>query len=165
LSTCCKQAREGISDGKNSDQVMRELVYPLTEIILGTVRLLPAPARHVPLRFQCIRLCQQLAASTEKFIPTTSLLMPVLDLKEINMKPKKIKSKGGGATTRGVQLPFMLKLSKDDPLRTAEEQEAVVAEFFKLLNRELELYRYSPGFPEFQFNINQRLKKVRLHFE
>jgi nucleolar complex protein 2 len=164
LSTCCKQAREGISDGKNADQLMRELVYPLTEIILGTVRLLPAPARHVPLRFHCIRLCQQLAASTEKFIPTTSLLMPVLDLKEINLKPKKIKSKGGSATIRGVQLPFMLKLSKDDPLRTAEEQEAVVAEFFKLLNRELDLYRYSPGFPEFQFNINQKLKKVRRVF-
>ena len=161
LSTCCKQAREGMNEGKNPDQLMRELVYPLTEIILGTVRLMPNPARLVPLRFQCIRLCQQLAASSEKFIPATSLLMPVLDLKELDMKPKKIKSKGSGSTTRGVQLPFLLKLSKDDPLRTAEEQEAVVAEFFQLLNRELELYRYSPGFPEFQFNINQKLKKVR----
>ncbi|CAB9512540.1 Nucleolar complex protein 2 homolog [Seminavis robusta] len=157
LSTCCKQAREGTNDGKNADHLMRELVYPLTEIIMGVVRLMPAPTRYVPLRFHCVRLCQQLAAASEKFIPTTSLLMPILDLKEISAKPKKVKSRG--ATTRGVQLPFLLRLPKDDPLRTAEEQEAVMAELFKLLNRELDLYQYSPGFPEFQFNVNQRLKK------
>jgi len=139
---------------------MRSLIYPLTEIILGTVRLAPAPTRHVPLRFHCVRLLQQLAASSEKFIPTTALLFEILDLKQLQQKPKKIKSKGGGDTTRGVQLPFLLKFSRDDPLRTAEEHEAVVSELFKLLNREVDLYRYSPGFPEFSIQITQTLKKV-----
>ena len=88
------------------------------------------------------------------------MLLEVLDFKELNMKPKKIKSKGGGATTRGVQLPFLIKLAKDDPLRTAEEQEACMAEVFKLLNREADLYRHSPGFPEYSMQITQRLKKV-----
>lgn len=157
LSGAVKQGREGIDN--HDESLMRSLVYPLTEIIMGTVRLAPAPARHAPLRFHCVRLLQQLAASTETFIPTTTMLFEVLDLKQVNMKPKKIKSKGGGATTRGVQLPFLIKLAKDDPLRTAEEQEACVAEVFKLLNREADLYRFSAGFPEFALLIQQRLRK------
>ena len=161
LSAACKQSHEGDDSGGGADdQLMQSLVYPLTEIILGTVRMAPAPSRHVPLRFHCIRLLQQLAASSETYIPTASILLETLDLKELNMKSKKIKSKGGGDTTRGIQLPFLLKLSRDDPLRTAEEQEACMVEIFKLLNREIDLYRYSAGFPEFSMQITQRLKKV-----
>ena len=161
LSAACKQSHEGDdSGGGGDDQLMQSLVYPLTEIILGTVRMTPAPSRHVPLRFHCIRLLQQLAASSEMYIPTSAILLETLDLKELNMKSKKIKSKGGGDTTRGIQLPFLLKLSKDDPLRTAEEQEACMVEIFKLLNREIDLYRYSAGFPEFSMQVMQRLKKV-----
>ena len=163
LSAACKQSHQGDhSGGGGDDQLMQSLVYPLTEIILGTIRMAPAPSRHIPLRFQCIRLLQQLAASSETYIPTAAVLMETLDLKELNMKSKKIKSKGGGDTTRGIQLPFLLKLSKDDPLRTAEEQEACMVEIFKLLNREIDLYRFSAGFPEFSMQIIQRLKKVSL---
>jgi len=159
LSAACKSFKEGTG---GDDQMMRSLVYPLTEIILGTVRVAPAPTRHVPLRFHCVRLLQQLAAASEMYIPTTSLLLDTLDLKELNMKSKKIKAKGGGATTRGIQLPFLLKLGKDDPLRTAEEHEACMVDIMKLLNREADLYRYSAGFPEFSMQIIQRLKKVCL---
>jgi len=154
LSGAVKQGTDN-----QDDSLMRSLVYPLTEIIMGTVRMAPAPSRHVPLRFHCVRLLQQLASASETFIPTTTLLLEVLDLKEVNLKPKKIKSKGGGATARGVQLPFLIKLAKEDPLRTAEEQEACMAEVFKLLNREADLYRFSAGFPEYAMQITQRLKK------
>jgi nucleolar complex protein 2 len=157
LAGACKQT-SGMGSGDDRQQLMRSLVYPLTEVILGTVRLAPAPARHLPLRFHCVRLLQQLAAATETFIPTVSILLEALDLKEFNMKPKKIKSRG--ATTRGVQLPFLLKLPKEDPLRTAEEQEACITELFKLLNREADLYRYSAGFPEFSMQLTLRLRKV-----
>ena len=136
--------------------LMRSLVYPLTEIILGTVRLVPSPVRHLPLRFHCIRLLQQLAASTEVFIPTTSLLLDCLDWKEWLLSPKKSKAR---ALTRGVQLNSMLKFSKDDPLRTHEQLEAAGSELFLLLQREIELYRYSAGFPEFAIRIVTRLRQ------
>ena len=135
---------------------MRSLVYPLTEIILGTVRLVPSPVRHLPLRFHCIRLLQQLAASTEVFIPTTSLLLDCLEWKEWSLSPKKSKAR---ALTRGVQLNSILKFSKDDPLRTHEQLEAAANEFFLLLQREIELYRYSAGFPEFAIRIVTRLRQ------
>ena len=41
-----------------------------------------------------------------------------------------------------------------------EQLDAVLKETFVLLNREVDLYRYSPGFPEFTFTILQRLRKV-----
>lgn len=150
--------------GKDEEaNLLRSLVYPLTEIILGVCRLVPT-TRYVPLRLHCVRLLQQLAASTESFIPTTSLLLGILDLKEISMKPL---NQGGGKKkkkkkddVRGLRLPLILKLPKENTLRTMEQLDAVLKETFVLLNREVDLYRYSPGFPEFTFTILQRLRKV-----
>jgi nucleolar complex protein 2 len=152
--------------GKDDEaNLLRSLVYPLTEIISGVCRLIPI-TRYVPLRLHCVRLLQQLAASTESFIPTTSLLLGILDLKEISMKPlRQGGGKGGGKKNkkddvRGLRLPLILKLPKEGTLRTMEQLDAVLKETFVLLNREVDLYRYSPGFPEFTFTILQRLRKV-----
>jgi len=148
--------------GKDEEaNLLRSLVYPLTEIILGVCRLVPT-TRYVPLRLHCVRLLQQLAASTESFIPTTSLLLGILDLKEISMKPLR---QGGGKKknkkddVRGLRLPLILKLPKENTLRTMEQLDSVLKETFVLLNREVDLYRYSPGFPEFTFTILERLRK------
>jgi len=162
-------AKLGGGAGKDDEaNLLKSLVYPLTEIILGTVRLIPI-ARYVPLRLHCVRLLQQLAASTESFIPTTNILLGILDMKEIGMKPlrdggggkggKSKKGGGGGGTIRGLRLPLILKLPKEGTLRTMEQLDGVLKEVFVLLNREVDLYRYSPGFPEFSFQIVQRLRK------
>ena len=168
----------GGPNNNNKDEesnMLHSLVYPLTEIILGVTRLGVANnVRFVPLRLHCVRLLQQLAACTETFIPTTSLLLGVLDLKEVGMKPlrdggkkknkNKNKNKGGGGsgTIRGLRLPLILKLPKENTLRTMEQMDSVLKETFVLLNREVDMYRYSPGFPEFSFVILQRLRKVSL---
>jgi hypothetical protein len=40
----------------NEDSTMlRSLISPLTEVILGTVRLVPFPTRHLPMRLRCVR--------------------------------------------------------------------------------------------------------------
>lgn len=160
-------AKLGGGAGRDDESnLLRSLVYPLTEIILGVCRLVPV-ARFVPLRLHCVRLLQQLAAATETFIPTTSLLLGVLDLKEIGMKPlrdgkqggKGKKNKNSSATVRGLRLPLILKLPKENTLRSMEQLDSVLKEVFVLLNREADMYRYSPGFPEFTFAISQRLRK------
>lgn len=153
--------------GKDEEaNLLRSLVFPLTEIILGVTRLVPI-TRYTPLRLHCVRLLQQLAASTESFIPTTFLLLGVLDSKEVRSKPLrddgrgKSKANKSKSTVRGIRLPLILKLPKEGTLRTIEQLDAVLKETFLLLNREIDLYRYSPGFPEFTFVILQRLRKVR----
>lgn len=137
-------------------ELLRSLVYPLTEIILGVARLIPT-SRHLPLHLHCVRLLQQLAASTERYIPTTSILLDALNLKEIMLKPKKVQSRG--SDVRGIRLPLLLKLPKENTLRTTEQLDACLGEIFVLLNREVDMYRYSPCIPEFTVNICQRLRK------
>ena len=153
-ATCGKS-----SDANGDDEMtlMRSLIYPLVEIIFGTARLIPT-TRHLPLRLHCVRYLQQLAAASELFIPTTSILLDVFDLKEVSMSPKRVKNRGNDV--RGVRLPLILKLPKVDALRTSEQLDACFGEVFLLLNREVDLYRYSAGFPEFTVRICQRLRKV-----
>jgi|GEM_PF-6620141 len=149
--------------GKDDEaNLLRSLVFPLTELILGVTRLVPI-SRYTPLRLHCVRLLQQLAASTESFIPTTFLLLGILDSKEIRSKPLRNDGKGKNkskSTVRGIRLPLILKLPKDGTLRTVEQLDSVLKETFLLLNREIDLYRFSPGFPEFTYVILQRLRKV-----
>jgi nucleolar complex protein 2 len=140
--------------------LMRSLIYPLVEIILGVAKLVPT-TRHLPLRLHCVRFLQQLASSSETFIPTTSLLLETFDLKEVTMNPKRVKTRG--TDVQGVRLPIILKLPKDGALRTAEQLDACLGEIFLLLNREVDLYKYSAGCPEFTIRICQRLRKVS-HF-
>ena len=74
------------------------------------------------------------------------------------MNPKRVQKRG--TDVRGLRLPLILKLPKQDTLRTAEQLDACLGEVFTLLNREIDLYRYSAGFPEFSVRICQRLRKV-----
>jgi nucleolar complex protein 2 len=144
------------ADGSNEEQLLRSLLFPLTQVILGTSRLIPS-TRYLPLRLHCVRLLQQLAAAAEVFLPTTSILLEVLDLRELYQPPKRVEKSN-------VQpMALTLKLRADSPLRTNEELEMCVSEVFVLLNREVDLYQYSAGFPEFSVRISQRLRKVRQH--
>ena len=145
-------------EGANGEeQLLQSLLFPLTQVIFGTARLIPS-TRFLPLRLHCVRLLQQLAAAAEVFLPTTSLLLDAFDLKEISLPPKKV-VKGNAQP-----LAVTLRLRADSPLRTMEELEMCVSEVFVLLNREVDLYQYSAGFPEFAVRICQRLKKVRTRF-
>ena len=46
---------------RSSSTPLRQLVYPLVQVTLGTARLLPS-IRYAPLRFQCCRILNQLCA-------------------------------------------------------------------------------------------------------
>lgn len=153
LTEACRMDDDSsLSSGE--DQLLRSLIFPMSQIILGTARLIPS-TRYLPLRMHCVRLLQQLAAAAEVFLPTTSILLEVFDLHELSQPMKK-------ATKNNVQqMSLTLRLGADNPLRTMEESEMCISEVFLLLNRELDLYHYSAAFPEFSVRITQRLRKVR----
>ena len=163
LWTAVLAASSGKSgDGDDGSAMMRSLIYPLVEIIFGVTKLIPS-TRHLPLRLHCVRYLQQLAAASETFIPTTSILLEVFDLREISLAPKRVKKRN--SDVKGVRLPVILKLPKEDALRTTEQLDACLGETFLLLNREVDLYKFSAGIPEFTVRICQRLRKVRSTFE
>jgi nucleolar complex protein 2 len=136
---------------------MRSLVYPLAEVVLGTARLSPSP-RNLPVRLQCVRMLHRLAASSETFIPTASLLLDCLDFKEWHLPPKKSQT----ATPRTLQLDLVLRLPSTNQqpcLRTHEQLEPAITEIMTLIQHETELYRYSPGLPEYATGMESRLRK------
>eukprot|EP00934_Nitzschia_sp_Nitz4_P001260 Nitzschia sp. Nitz4//scaffold21_size171442//134955//137429//NITZ4_002184-RA/size171442-augustus-gene-0.191-mRNA-1//1//CDS//3329542480//1260//frame0 len=139
--------------GGGGDHLLQSLLFPLSQVILGTVRLIPS-VRYLPLRLHCVRMLQQLAAAGEVFLPTTSILLDVLDLKELSQSPRKVNK-----NSNLQPMALTLRLRADNPLRTMEEMEMCVSETFVLLNREIDLYQYSAGFPEFSVRIGQRLRK------
>jgi len=151
LAEACQHKEDSNLSG-GEDQLLRSLIFPLTQVILGTARLVPS-ARYLPLRLHCVRLLQQLAAAAEIFLPTTSILLEVFDMREFSLQPKKTNK----SNVQPMALTFRLRA--DNPLRSMEELEMCISEVFVLLNREADLYRFSAGFPEFSVRICQRLRK------
>ncbi|KAG7357244.1 Noc2p family protein [Nitzschia inconspicua] len=148
----CEDDGERLPSIGGEDQLLRSLIFPLTQVILGLARLVPS-ARYLPLRLHCVRLLQQIAAAGQIFLPTTSILLDAFDLPELSQPPKKMNS----SNVQPIRLT--LRLRADNPLRSMEELEMCISEVFVLLNREIDLYQYSAGFPEFAVRISQRLKK------
>lgn len=152
LTEACQSDYDMGGLSNSEDQLLRSLIFPLTQVILGTTRLIPS-SRYLPLRLHCVRLLQQLAAAAEIFLPTTSILLDVFDLHELSQPPKKVYKSN-------IQpIALTLRLRADNPLRSMEEMEMCLSEVFILLNREVDLYQYSAGFPEFSVRICQRLRK------
>lgn len=70
----------------SSEPEFRPLAYPLTQIISGAARLVPT-ARYFPLRLRCIKMLNRIAASTNSFVPVSSLLLDMLEIKELHRPP------------------------------------------------------------------------------
>jgi nucleolar complex protein 2 len=143
----------------NNPHELSDLLYPLVEIIMGVIRLVPT-ARHLPIRLHCVRLLQQLASCSERFIPTSSVLLDVLGSKEFSKGGRKEgKNKKATKKENMLRLPLVLKLPKEDTLATELTKDIIMLEVFTLLEREVDLYRYTAGFPEFSCRITARLRK------
>lgn len=70
----------------SSEPDFRPLAYPLTQIISGAARLVPT-ARYFPLRLRCIKMLNRIAASTNSFVPVSTLLLDMLEIKELHRPP------------------------------------------------------------------------------
>ena len=56
---------------------MRQLVYPLVQVCLGAARLLPS-IKYAPLRFQCVRMLNQMCEQLRIYVPVAPLLLEYL---------------------------------------------------------------------------------------
>jgi nucleolar complex protein 2 len=82
FSTYCSTARD---DHESSP--LHAMIYPLTQIAIGTIRLIPT-AQYFPLRFHVIRSLVSLCNSSNVFIPLAPYIFEVLDSAEIKKKGK-----------------------------------------------------------------------------
>lgn len=120
-------------------QELRPLVYPLAQVLLGAVRLVPTP-RYFPLRLRCIRALLGLGKAVGQFIPLSPLLLEMLQWGELSKRPQA----GAGGMP---DLALQLRVSKN-ALRSPAFQEEIVSQVIELLAEHLSQWSCSIAFPE-----------------
>lgn len=104
---------------------LKPLIYPLVQIALGAVRLLPS-SRYFPLRFHVIASLIRLVAQTETYIPLSPFLLEILDSSEFRRSnPKK-------ATLKPLDLAYVIRAPAAYP-KTRVYQEVLGEELVWLL--------------------------------
>ena len=103
------------------------------------VRLVPTP-RYFPLRFHCVELLQQLAASSQTYIPACPLLLDVLEWGDLKRKPK-------STTEKPPHLELLVKVPAAI-VATRVVQETIVNRAFELVRDDFEIYRHNIALPE-----------------
>ncbi|KAF5095645.1 hypothetical protein DV451_004589 [Geotrichum candidum] len=121
----CNITAESLS-GKKSP--FRELIYPLVQVILGTIRLIPTP-QYFPLRFYLVRSLLEVSHSADVYIPVLPLLMEVLQASLIAKlaKPNDLREIDIKSTIRASKVYLNSKEYQDS---ICNEFVDIVAEFF-----------------------------------
>ncbi|KAF7837124.1 nucleolar complex protein 2-like protein [Senna tora] len=145
----CLELWTGAICAYSSESDLKQLAYPLTQIISGVARLVPT-ARYFPLRLRCVRMLNRIAASANTFIPVSMLLLDMLEMKELNRPPT-------GGVGQAVDLRSILKVSKLT-LKTRAFQEACVFSVVEEVAEHLAQWSYSVAFMELSFIPLVRLR-------
>jgi len=147
LSTHCETLREA-SSGKQSP--LRPLIYPLTQVTLGAMRLIPTAA-YFPLRFQLIRSLLRISNSTHTYIPLATPLYEVLTSAEMRKAPKP-------STLKPIDFDTSIRVTKSH-LRTRVYQDGVGEQVAELLAEFFNMWTKSIAFPELALPVVVMLKR------
>jgi len=133
---------------------LQMLVYPLVQVISGAIQLLPVQ-RYYPYHFLCVRLLQQLARSSNLFIPTLPFLLRVLECPEFRKKFKP-------STEKPIDWACTLK-APNKLLHTRVLFDGIVEQVFELLLEHFAIYAYSISLPEMSIPTILTLKRFAKH--
>jgi nucleolar complex protein 2 len=106
----------------------------------------------VPFKLHCVRLLNQLAASSGTYIPTASLLLDVLKLGDLHKKPKP-------ATDLPPRLGELLRFDASG-IATRHQQDAVFNATSELLAQTMDVYKHNAAFPELAAPVTHTLNKL-----
>ncbi|KJE97350.1 Noc2l protein [Capsaspora owczarzaki ATCC 30864] len=149
LSAYASTERRAQSGGAES--VLAPLVYPLAQILGGTIRLIPT-ARYFPLRFHCIGNMNALSAATGTFIPVLPYIVEVFESSD--MKKRFVAS-----TTKPVDFGLLVKVAKTFT-RSKVFQDTVMESTLFLLLEHVSIHAFAIGFPELALPALIQLKRV-----
>ncbi|KZC06791.1 PREDICTED: nucleolar complex protein 2 homolog [Dufourea novaeangliae] len=141
----------------NSDSVLRSLLYPLVQIIVGTIKVIPTP-QYYPLRFHCLQMLTDISKETGTFIPTLPFLLEILTSYDFNKKHKAVSMK---------PVPFIciLRLSKSQ-LQENGFKDNVIDSIYKLILENAAKDSHTIYFPDLYvpciMQIKAFLKKCRI---
>ncbi|EAS32030.3 ribosome assembly protein Noc2 [Coccidioides immitis RS] len=147
LSAHCDSMTEAKA-GKQS--VLRPLIYPVVQITIGAMRLIPT-AQYFPLRFQLTRALLRLSLATGTYIPLASVLLEVLLSSEMKTPPK-------ASTLKPLEFSTCIRAPKTY-LRTRIYQDGVAEEVSELLSEFFVLWTKNIAFPELSLPVIVMLKR------
>ncbi|XP_061162490.1 nucleolar complex protein 2 homolog [Saccostrea echinata] len=120
-------------------EALRPLIYPLTQTVIGTIKLIPT-ARYYPLRFHLIRALNRLSQATDTFIPVLPLVLEVLEQTDFNKRHKTV-------SLKPFNFACMLKFSKAQ-LQEKAFKDGLIDQLYEILLDQLHIHASSIGFPE-----------------
>ena len=126
--------------GMEKSSPLRHLIHPLSQVILGALRLLPS-SRYAPLRLKLLRILQRLGSSTDSYLPVATSAADILGFNELSKKPMPSRN------SKEADLMTALKVPKAE-LRASYFQEYVVNRSLAIIADHLEQWAYHPAFPE-----------------
>ncbi|KAG0196918.1 Nucleolar Complex 2 protein [Mortierella sp. GBA30] len=129
---------------------LHTLIYPLVQVSLGALRLIPT-STYYPLRFQIIRNLIQLIENTGTFIPLAPFLFEVLEGGEM-------KRPGRKGTLKPLEWDLGFKCSKDYK-GSRVYQDGTGEQVYELMTEYYALFSTSISFPELAIPAIVQLKR------
>lgn len=136
LSTHCSPAT---STKPQSSSPLQPLIYPLVQITLGALRLIPTPM-YFPLRFHLTRSLLRLSRATNTYIPLAPSLLEVLTSPELSKAPK-------ASTLKPLDFTTTLRAPKSY-IHTRVYQDSLGAQLTELLAEFFGCWAKHIAFPE-----------------
>jgi len=134
--------------GKQS--ALRPLIYPVVQITLGAMRLIPT-AQYFPLRFQMARALLRISRATGTYIPLASALLEVLTSAEMRKSPR-------SSTIKPLDFNTAIRAPKSY-LRSRIYQDGVGEQVAELLSEFFVLWSKHIAFPELSVPVVVSLKR------
>lgn len=131
------------------DRGLGALVFPLSQIMFGVISHVQSPY-FMPLHFHLISCLNQLAAASQRFIPTAARVMDLLSAVDFN-------SKATSTTAVAPNLKYLVKLPSGS-LDTVVAREAIFTEAINLIRQDAEVYRFHVGVPEYLYMTTRKLR-------
>lgn len=121
------------------NSILRSLLYPLVQIIIGTIKVCPT-VQYYPLRFHCIKMLITISKETGTFIPILPFLLEILDSYDFNKKHKAVSMKP-------ISLICILRVSKSQLIENGYK-DSIVETIYQLILQYAASESYKLYFPD-----------------
>ncbi|KKF97355.1 Nucleolar complex protein 2 [Ceratocystis platani] len=148
LAEHCSSAR--LAEAGDKDTQLKLLVYPLVQVTLGALRLIPT-ATYFPLRFHLVRSLLRISRATGSYIPVAPALLEVLNSAEMRKPPK-------ASTQKPLDFAVNYKASKAYQ-KTRVYQDGLGEQVAELLGEFFGLWATNIAFPELALPIVIQIKR------